>query len=150
MTTPSHTCLLGDRVTLHYRLRCGGQDIADTWPDEPETFLLGAGEIDPRLEWHLQGLVVGERRHLALEPWQAFGERDEALVQRLPRGEFTAWTDMAPGHRAEFPLPNGDHLAGTILALEDEVVVVDFNHPLAGLPVELDVELIALERPEAC
>ncbi|TCJ15373.1 peptidylprolyl isomerase [Parasulfuritortus cantonensis] len=136
----------GDRVTLHYRIASYGQEIADTFPNAPESFSVGAGDIDARLEQNLIGLAEGERRTLELMPWQAFGERDEDLVQDLPRHEFPADAELEPERQVDFELPNGQVLTGTILAVEDAVVRIDFNHPLAGLPIEFDVQILAIEH----
>lgn len=136
---------MGDRLTLHYRLSCAGQTVASTFGADPETFVVGAGEIDPRLEVHLLGLPVGTHTTLTLGPGEAFGVRDEALVHRLPRTDFDPTLDLAHGHTVDFCLPNGQTLSGTILALDETHVQVDFNHPLAGLPVEFEVEVLACE-----
>lgn len=135
----------GDRVTLHYRLSSMGNEIVDTFADdEPDTFLIGSGELDPRLEQHLLGLTVGTQRSFSLTPWDAFGERDEALVQTLPRRDFP---EEAPvGHQAGFELPNGQNLLGTLVEVNENDVKVDFNHPLAGLPVELEVRILAIDN----
>jgi FKBP-type peptidyl-prolyl cis-trans isomerase SlpA len=135
---------LGDRLTLHYRLSCAGQEVASTFGADPETFVVGAGEIDPRLEVHLLGLPVGTHTTLTLGPGEAFGARDEALVHQLPRTDFDPALDLAVGHTVDFSLPNGQTLSGTILALNETHVLVDFNHPLAGLPVEFEVEVLAI------
>lgn len=136
---------MGDRVTLHYRLACGGQEVVSTFTEAPETFTLGSGEIDPRLEVLLLGLKAGEHTTLALAPGQAFGNRDEGLVQRMARREFTPTQDLQVGHTVDFSLPNGQTLHGTILDLSDTEVEIDFNHPLAGLPVEFEVLILAIE-----
>lgn len=136
----------GDRVTLHYRIASYGQEIVDTFPDAPETFQVGAGDIDMRLEQQLIGLAEGERRRFELMPWEAFGERDEALVQTLPRRDFPADTALLPDHQIEFELPNGQVLTGTILGIESDTVQVDFNHPLAGLPIEFEIHILAVEH----
>jgi len=136
----------GDRVTLHYRVSSYGQEIADTFPSAPETFRIGDGGIDPRLEQALTGLTEGERRVFELHPWQAFGERDETLVQTLPRADFPAGMELPPEHQVEFELPNGQTMVGTVLAADAETVRIDFNHPLAGLPIEFEVHLIAIEH----
>jgi FKBP-type peptidyl-prolyl cis-trans isomerase SlpA len=136
----------GDRITLHYRIASYGQEIVDTFPDTPETVRIGAGDIDPRLEQALVGLAEGERRLFELPAWQAFGERDEALVQTMPRGDFPADLDLQPDHQVEFELPNGHSLAGTLLEVGPETVRVDFNHPLAGLPIEFEVKILAIEH----
>jgi len=136
----------GDRVTLHYRLASMGQEIANTFGDAPETFVLGTGELDARLERYLLGMTPGQHETLQLPAWEAFGERDEALFQRLPRSDFP---ETAPvGHQVGFELPNGQNLLGTIVEVDENSVRIDFNHPLAGLPVELEIEIIAIDHIE--
>lgn len=143
MSAP-RTIQSGDRVTLHYRLACIGQEIADTFQGAPETFLIGTGELDAGLERALTGLAEGEHRTLHLTPWDAFGERDEGLVQTLPRRDFPA--ELEPNLQVEFDLPNGHRWLGTVVALDDDTVTVDFNHPLAGLPVEFEVQILAIDH----
>lgn len=135
----------GDTVTLHYRLSCAGQEIVSTFDAEPETFRLGDGEIDPRLEWLLHGLEPGARETWALDPEQAFGRRDEGLVKTLARTEFPAGMEPVVGHEAAFPMPNGQTFMATILAVDADSVKLDFNHPLAGLPVEFEAHILAVE-----
>jgi FKBP-type peptidyl-prolyl cis-trans isomerase SlpA len=136
----------GDRVTLHYRLECGGQEVVNTFPEGPETFTLGAGELEARLETLLLGLEAG--RHVAFElgPGEAFGPRDEALVHTLPREDFPADMELEAGHGIQFDLPNGQSMMGTVLEIGADTVQVDFNHPLAGLPVTLEVQIITIEQ----
>jgi FKBP-type peptidyl-prolyl cis-trans isomerase SlpA len=136
---------LGDRVRCHYRLTCAGEEVASTFCGEAEGFTLGHGEIDPRLESLLLDLKVGDIRQFDLEPWQAFGARDAALVQSLPRDEFPAESRLEPGLSVEFDLPNGEQLIGHIESVSDDSVTVDFNHPLAGLPVRFECEIVAIE-----
>ena len=136
----------GDRIALHYRISSYGQEIANTFPSEPESFRLGGGEIDIRLEQALLGLAEGEHRTLELFPWQAFGERDESLVQSLPRSDFPADLELLPDRQVEFKLPSGQTLTGTLLEICPESARVDFNHPLAGLPIEFEVHILAIEH----
>lgn len=136
---------MGDRVTLHYRLECGGQEVVSTFAESPETFTLGSGEIDPRLEVLLLGLKTGDHTTLALGPGQAFGDRDESLVHRLARTAFDPALRLQVAHTVDFSLPNGQTLHGTILDLTDTEVEIDFNHPLAGLPVEFEVQILAID-----
>lgn len=135
---------MGDRVTLRYRLSCAGQEIVNNFAGDPETFVLGSAEIDPRLEILITGLAPGTRHLHHLQAWQAFGERDESLVRAMDRAEFDATLDLQPGLVVEFTLPNGQTLQGSIVSLDTGKVWVDFNHPLAGLPVEFEVELLSV------
>jgi FKBP-type peptidyl-prolyl cis-trans isomerase SlpA len=138
----------GDRVTLHYRLECGGEEVVNTFPDEPETFTLGTGELEGRLETLLLGLTEGQHLTFELDPGEAFGQRDEQLVHILPRPDFPADMELAPGHGVQFDLPNGQSMMGTVLDLGKDAVKVDFNHPLAGLPVILEVQIISIEQAQ--
>ncbi len=135
----------GDRVTLHYRLACAGHEVVNTFPEEPETFILGGGDIDPRLEALLVGLPPGAHHSFDLEPGAAFGVLDPTLVHLLPMADFPTGMAMEPGFRVEFSLPNGQTMFGTVLELAAENVKVNFNHPFAGLPVEFEVRILAIE-----
>ncbi len=136
----------GARVTLHYRLACRGEEIVDTFADdEPETFTLGGGEIDARLEVLLLGLVPGDHRTWRLEAGEAFGLPDPALVHQLPCSDFPPEVELREGLQMAFDLPNGQSMNGILRTICAETVTVDFNHPLAGLPVEFEVEILAVE-----
>ncbi|MBM4181206.1 MAG: FKBP-type peptidyl-prolyl cis-trans isomerase [Betaproteobacteria bacterium] len=136
----------GARVTLHYRLACAGEDIVDTFADdEPETFSLGRGEMDGRLEILLLDLRPGDHRSWQLDAREAFGLHDPALVHALPRADFPPQSELCEGLQMAFDLPNGQSMHGILRAIGDETVTVDFNHPLAGLPVEFEVKILAVE-----
>jgi FKBP-type peptidyl-prolyl cis-trans isomerase SlpA len=136
----------GDRVTLHYRLACGGQQIVSTFDAAPETFSVGAGDIDLRLEWLLHGLESGAHETWQLDADQAFGMHNPDMIKSLPRCEFPPGMEPLPEHRVDFPLPNGQTLTATIVEVEADSVTLDFNHPLAGLPVEFEVRILAVEQ----
>jgi len=137
---------LGDRLSLHYRLNCNGEEIVNTFDDAPETFTLGHGEIDARLETLLLGLNAGEHRTFELAPGEAFGARDENLLHTLPRAEFPASDSLKLGDQIAFTLPGEQSLSGIVRALDNDTVRIDFNHPLAGLPVCFEVKILAVER----
>jgi FKBP-type peptidyl-prolyl cis-trans isomerase SlpA len=133
----------GDTVTLHYRLECGGQEIANTFDAGPETFTLGHGDLEARLEVLLLGLSPDDRRVFDLGPGEAFGDRDEQLIHTLPRSDFPADMELEVGSGVEFELPNGQTLTGGVLEIGPDTVKVDFNHPLAGLPVTFEVHILS-------
>lgn len=137
----------GDQVTLHYRLECGGEEVVNTFPEDPETFTLGSGELEGRLEALLLGLTEGQHLTFELGPGEAFGQRDEQLIHTLPRADFPNDMELEPGHGVQFDLPNGQSMMGTVLEIGEDTVKVDFNHPLAGLPVTLEVQILSIEQP---
>ena len=142
----ARTVALGDTLQLRYALRPrGGDDLIANFDDaEPETVTLGDGTLAPMLEQWLIDLVPGERHVFLLEPWQAFGESQPELIQTLPKSDLPADMEFVVDQLVEFVMPNGQTLAGRILEIGDEAVKVDFNHPLADLFIEFEVEIVRI------
>jgi len=140
MSMPTVTA--GDAIELRYALRPrGGDDLVSNFDDAaPLTLTLGDGTLAPGLEQWLVGVAPGERHVFLLEPWQAFGESQAALVQTLPR-EDVGEREFAVDDLVEFEMPNGETVAGRILELDADAVKVDFNHPLADLSIEFEIEV---------
>lgn len=136
----------GDTLQLRYALRPrGGDDIVSNFDDpEPDTLTLGDGTLAPMLEQWLIDLVPGERHVFLLDPWQAFGASQPELVQTLPKTDLPAELNFEVDQLIEFTMPSGQTVAGRILAIGDDAVKVDFNHPLADLSIEFEVEIVCI------
>ena len=135
----------GDTLTLHFALRVnGGVEVDSSFGDMPITLTLGDGTLTPNLEHWLIGIAPRERHVFQLDPLQAFGEYNAELVQTLPLSDFPPDKLPQTDSVIEFSLPNGSTLAGRILALTDTHASVDFNHLLAGLPIEFEVEIVEI------
>ncbi len=138
----------GDTLLLHYSVSSPTGAIAEsTFGGEPVTVTLGQGALAETLERCLIGLTPGERHVFLLEPGQAFGYSDPALVQRMARSAFPADVPLKPNALIEFNLPNGTTLPGLIKEVGQDEVVVDFNHPLSDCPVNFEVEVLEIRRP---
>ena len=135
----------GDTLTLHFRLATlSGKELDSTFDSEPISLRLGSGELDTNLEKLLIGLPVGVRHEFTLEPEQAFGFADPALIRELPRQAFPA--DLPPvGSLVEFTQPDGSPLAGLVTEIGGETVTVDFNHPLSDCSVRFEVEVLDID-----
>ncbi len=139
-------------LTLHYRLALVvdgvRRELVNTFGGAPATLQMGVGQWAPTLEQHLLGLREGERHCFALEPGAAYGHRSAQLVHTLERAAFEArvapGVDHAVGGVVQFHAQDGAPVSGVLKELDARRAVVDFNHPLAGLPLELEVELIGV------
>lgn len=137
-------------VTIHYELRLPDDRVVDTtFGDEPFTVRLGSGAFEPRLEEALIGLPLGEYTRILLTPQYAFGMPDPANVHTMPRGQFPEEMQLEPQLVVEFDLPNGDAVPGTVTAVTEEAVTVDFNHPLAGQNVQFIVQVLGIDGQQA-
>lgn len=137
----------GDTLTLHFALRVkGGGEVDSSFYGAPITLTLGDGTLAPSLEQWLIGIAPGQRHVFLLEPAQAFGERNPALIQTLPLSDFPPSTPPISNVVLEFSLPNGTTMPGRILSVSGTDVEVDFNHLLAGFPIEFEVEIVEISN----
>ena len=140
----------GDTVTLHYALRLpDDREVDSSFDAEPFTFTLGDGQFEPRLEEALIGLPLGEQTRILLTPEFAFGQPDPEMIHELARSEVPHHLALHLNDVVEFDLPNGDAIAGTVRAIGEETLTVDFNHPLAGMNVQLIGHILAITGQEA-
>ena len=141
----------GSFLTLHYRLAGPAGDVINTFGGLPATLSLGTGELAPAVEERLLGLAEGTRTSFELPPGVAFGERNPDMQQWLARKALNELGDPMEqytiGDVVQFPTPDGSGtFAGTVLQVResDGAVLFDFSHPLAGLPVTFEVQLIGV------
>lgn len=139
-----HNIILpGSRVRMHFVLRLqDGTVVDETQPDAPIEFTMGDGTLVAGLERALYTLKPGVRQTIQISPEEGFGVRDPAHVYALPRADFPSDIPLEPGVLVAFSMPEGEQVPGTILKLDDNEVVVDFNHPLAGRDVVFEVEVL--------
>jgi FKBP-type peptidyl-prolyl cis-trans isomerase 2 len=139
----------GDTLKLRYavRLRSGTEIVSNFDDPQSDTITLGDGTLSQMLEQWLIGLKPGERHVFLLDPWQAFGSRNDELVQTLPSEDIPDDMEMEVGQWVEFALPNDQTMAGQILEITPLGVKVDFNHPLADCPIEFEVEIESINSP---
>ena len=142
----------GSHVTLHYRIAVqldgNEHEVVSTFNTRPATVQVGAGQFSEALEQRLIGLEEGQEASFELPAGEAFGHRNAELVQTLTRATFNANADAdaeyVPGDVVEFNAPDGLRFSGVLKQHANDRVVVDFNHPLAGLPLVFAVRVIGV------
>jgi len=139
----------GSRVSLRYALYLEDGTEADSSGEETVQFVYGDGTLHPGLESVLLGLAAGDKASFGIEPSQGFGLPDPDNIHAMPRDDFPEELDLTPGVVIGFSMPNGEEIPGTIVALDEARVEVDFNHPLAGHTLRFDVEVIAVEDTQS-
>ena len=133
----------GTSVTLHFSLALENGHIVDSnFEGNPATFSVGDGNLLPGFESSLLGLEVGDEREFIIPPENAFGQHNTQNVQSVDRGNFDE-SDLEIGSILSFQ--NGDgELPGVIIALEENLVMVDFNHPLSGINIVFQVKIVEI------
>jgi len=128
-------------VSIHYTLKNAEGSVLDSSSgSDPLAYLHGAGNIIPGLESALEGKEAGEKLAVTVEPGQGYGDRDERLVQDVPRAAFKDVQELAPGMQFQAQGPQGTRLV-VVTQVAEEMVTVDANHPLAGQTLHFEVEV---------
>jgi FKBP-type peptidyl-prolyl cis-trans isomerase SlpA len=136
-------------LTLHYRLATAeGTDIVTTFAGNPATLMLGQGQLAPFLEQRLLGLAEGTHQTFQLGANEGFGERNPELVQAVTRATLdensVPGADYKVGDLVDFAAPGGGRFAGVLREMREDSALFDFNHPLAGQPLQFEVKLISV------
>lgn len=140
-------------LTLHYRIElvsgpAAGSVFADTFTQRPATLQLGIGQWAPGMEEALVGKPEGGRFTIELPAAQAYGQRNPELIQRVTQAMLDAHTEpgtvFEPGDIVEFAAPNGGRYSGIFKERGDGWALFDFNHPLAGADLRIEVQLMGV------
>lgn len=129
-------------VTLNYTLTDSDGKIIDQSNDSSFAYLHGANNIIPGLENALTGKTAGEKMDVAVAPADGYGEHEAEKTQAVPRNMFPEDAEIEIGMQFHAQGPNGETLVVTVVKVEDETVTVDGNHPLAGVALNFDVEIM--------
>lgn len=133
-------------VSIHYTLTNDGGEILDASKSgEPLTYLQGSGNIIPGLESALMGKAAGDKLQVRVTPEQAYGVRDDRLIQQVPRRAFQGIKEVKEGMRFQTQGPNGP-TSVVITRVLGDMVTVDGNHPLAGQHLNFAVEIAAVRE----
>lgn len=129
-------------VFLNYSVTDGSGEVIDSSEvDGPLTYIHGTENLIPGLEQALEGRSQGEKLQVTVACGQAYGQRDESLVEAVPRANFPGIDSIEPGMRFETEMDDGSPMVVTVVAVDDRQVTVDGNHPLAGKDLTFDLEI---------
>jgi FKBP-type peptidyl-prolyl cis-trans isomerase SlyD len=135
--------LTKDKVAIiNYTLKDKDSNVIDESNDSSFTYLHGARNIIPGLENALEGKQAGDKTSVVIEPEDAYGERNLEQIQRVPREMFPEDADIKEGMQFQAQSDDGAPVIVTITAVEENEVIVDGNHPMAGMQLHFEVELI--------
>ncbi|MDQ3002481.1 MAG: peptidylprolyl isomerase [Fibrobacterota bacterium] len=136
-------------VSIDYTLTDGKGEVLDSSSKgQPLQYIQGQGHLIPGLETALEGKTTGEAVKAAIAAKDAYGARDESLMQILPKENFEDIPDLKIGMELEAEGDDGVRVI-TVVSLEDDKVVVDGNHPLAGMDLNFDVTIMGVREATA-
>lgn len=128
-------------ITIAYEFKApDGTLLGSSDYSGPFTFRQGYGDVVPGLDSRLEGKRIGEQHSFVIPPEEGYGVRDENLVSKLPKNALPLGREPELGMRVNA----GDRVM-VITEVTEESVVLDGNHPLAGIPLHFDVRVLAVD-----
>ena len=137
--------MIGDNVvaSIHYTLTNDAGEVLDSSEGaEPLSYLHGAGNIIPGLEQALVGKTSGATLQVSVAPEDAYGPVQKELIQLVPREAFQGVDKVEPGMAFEAQDAQGNARQVVVKSVDAGQVTVDGNHPLAGLQLNFDVQVV--------
>ena len=145
-------------VTLHYKLQeddANGELIEDTHGNDPLTFLFGVGQMIPEFEANLEGKSAGDHFAFGIPHTEAYGPYEDDSVSAHPLEIFTHEREvdhemLQPGRMIPLRDEEGNLMYGTVTEVRESDVLMDFNHPMAGIDLYFSghVESVRVATPE--
>lgn len=136
-------------VLMHYTLTNDQGEVLDSSSGgEPLAYLHGSGGIIPGLEKALEGKQAGDKLQVKVSPAEGYGEREAGLIQQMPRRAFKGIPDLRVGMQLQAQSEQGMRII-TVTNIQGDMVTVDGNHALAGVPLNFDVEIVEVRAATA-
>ncbi len=134
------------KVTFHYVIKIDDDiEIENSYESEPGTFSVGNNELLPAMEEEIIGMEKGETKEFTLSPEQAFGFMQEDAIIKIPKNNLELRKDITPGMYIDIQNNQKETFRGKILAIDEENITMDFNHPLAGKTLNYKIEIVNIE-----
>lgn len=127
-------------LSFNYTLKDVNGHTLDASSEGPLAFLEGTGQIIPALEAQIKDMTAGEKKNVKLKAVDAYGLVDEKMTMKVPKQEL-AHLKIEVGGFLQLNL--GEQMKVVrIAAIAEEEVILDGNHPLAGMDLEFDIEMV--------
>jgi len=131
------------QVTLHFALKMeDGAVIDSNFEGQPATFIVGDGNLLPGFEKSLMGMKAGDEDSFVIRPEDAFGQSNPNNMQEMPRDQFASDMNLVEGLVVSFADAQKAETPGVVHSFDDEQVIIDFNHPLAGRDIIFEVKVV--------
>ena len=136
----------GDTVKVHYHGKLvNGTTFDSSEGREPLEFEVGSGMVIPGFDEGVTGMAVGDKKTVSIPADEAYGPKQEDMIMEFPRERFPA--EMVPEVGMQLNMNNGQGQSFPVVIVEvqESVVILDANHPLAGEDLIFDLELVEIK-----
>ena len=137
---------LGDTVKINFTGKLQDGTVIETSKGrDPLEFKIGEGNVISGLEQGVIGMAAGDKKTIAVSPDDGFGQPREDLVVDLKKSEFPEDVEFGEGAYLNIESSDGKQFKAKVVEIKEDSVILDANHPLAGVTINFDVELVEIQ-----
>lgn len=140
----------GKKVKVHYvgTLDDGTEFDSSVKRGEPIEFVCMAGMMIPGFDKAVEDMVVGQKKYVHIPAEEAYGQREESLVQHIPVNQIPNGDQLPVGQTVFMQTPAGQPLPVKVVEIVDGVATLDMNHEMAGKDLNFEISLMEVEEPD--
>ncbi len=135
----------GDTVKVHYTGKLEDGTVFDSSAErEPLEFTVGSNSIIPGFEQAMLGMTLGDSKTITIPSAEAYGPHDEKMVFQVQRDQLDPSVKPEVGQQLQVHRDDGEAFVVKVVEIAEEGVKLDANHPLAGMDLIFDIELLEI------
>jgi peptidylprolyl isomerase len=135
----------GDNVTVHYTGKLtNGTQFDSSVGREPLGFTVGAGQMIKGFDAAIPGMAIGDKKTVNIPAAEAYGESNPEAIIQFPKTNVPADMVLEPGMPLTLTDQNGHPVNVVVVEVQEDVIVLDANHELAGKDLVFDIELVSI------
>ena len=134
-------------IAIDYTLTVDGEVVDASEGREPLEFLQGQGNIIVGLEREVLGMKIGESKDVVVSALDGYGEADEEAFMEVPKNQLPENIPVEIGTELQIENDEGEPAYVRIESVENNIVLLNFNHPLAGKELHFAVKVISIREP---
>lgn len=137
-------------VTINFTLMDDKGTVVDTTEgSQPFSFISGRDQILPKLEEEIGGMLIGSNKKIVPSAEEGYGEFKEDAIRNVKREDFPEGTEIKERMSFMANSPDGHQMPFIVSQIDGNDITIDFNHPLAGMQLNFDVELLDVRNATA-
>lgn len=138
----------GDTVSVNYHGKLDDGSTFDSSEGRPPLeFTVGEGQVIKGFDDAVLDMKVGDKKTVNIPVEHAYGERSQEMLVQIPRSDFPADITPEVGMELQMSDDQGHVFPVVVAGVEDDTIILDANHPLAGENLTFDIEVVKISKP---
>ena len=135
----------GTKVKVHYTGTLNDGTVFDSSEGkEPLEFTIGENQVISGFENQIREMKLNEEKTINIKAADAYGEKNEELIKEIPRAQVPKEMKLEAGARLILKSPDGQQIGAVVSELKEDVIFIDFNHPLAGKDLTFKIKVVEI------